>query len=663
MTLGFHGGWPFERQLNPVRSRLGNHPSLTPPRWPVIVIGQTDCPRPRPPINESPMNGTLLSLNQLLHNDWLFEIPIFQRGYAWEEENLRDLWDDLYYLGDREHYFGTILLKKAEKPPARAGLKTFEHFEVIDGQQRLTTTLILLRELISQMKELGDENIRAQVSKLEEDYIVYLDNYKLTIGGEDASFFRDSILAGASVATPRTGAQERLRNAQAFFRNQFARQREQERDGYLDFLIEFKNRIDRLQVMLYIVPSNAEAVRMFETVNDRGRPLTDLEKTKSILMYASYLVVDDPQTLETRLAELNDYFSKIYRCFKEIEEGLGLRDPGEIQRYHHIFFSGPKDSHKHMRVLKDHLMGKSRADPESCRTYIPAYARSLWNAFDTMRDIAKRRQERNTLGRTIHRLFLVGGMANLYPLLVVAWQNYREDPQREEILGLFEAFVFRVYRVVRYRSHTGRASLEWLARKVHRDNLTIADFLQRLRELNLEYVSDDAFRRHLSETHCYPNFGTRTIKYLLAEYEMKRRANEGDPLALDLVQILSPEYETEHILPQHPAGGLDQEKAAAHEEIVHRLGNLTIASKEWNRKMGNRPFDEKRDGRQDREPDCKKICYRNSILHVQRDLATWREWNEASIRERGNEIIDFALRRWQIDPAAGPEAKATQTSG
>ena len=127
------------------------------------------------------MNGTLLSLNQLLHNDWLFEIPIYQRGYAWEEENLRDLWDDLYYLEDREHYFGTVLLKSADKPPVKAGLKTFEQFEVIDGQQRLTTTLILLRELISQMKAVGDEDIRAQVSKLEEDYIVYLDNYKLTI--------------------------------------------------------------------------------------------------------------------------------------------------------------------------------------------------------------------------------------------------------------------------------------------------------------------------------------------------------------------------------------------------------------------------------------------------------------------------------------------------
>jgi len=605
------------------------------------------------------MNGTLLSLNQLLHNDWLFEIPIYQRGYAWEEENLRDLWDDLYYLEDREHYFGTVLLKSADKPPARVGLKTLEQFEVIDGQQRLTTTLILLRELISQMKAVGDEDIRAQVSKLEEDYIVYLDNYKLTIGGEDASFFRDTILAGESATTPETGAQGRLRDAQVFFRERFDRQRELGQDEYLDFLIELKSRIDRLQIMLYIVPSSAEAVRMFETVNDRGRPLTDLEKTKSILMYASYLVVDDPQTLETRLAELNDYFSKIYRCFKDIEEGLGLRDPGEIQRYHHIFFSGPKNSHTHMRLLKDLLMVKSREDPESCRAYIPAYARSLWNAFDTMRDIAKRRQARNTLGRSIDRLFQVGGMANLYPLLIVAWQNYREDPQREEILRLFEAFVFRVYRVTRYRSHTGRASLEWLALRVRRDNLTFADSLRRLRELNLEYVSDEAFRRHLSETHCYPNLGTRTIKYLLAEYEMARRIDEGEPLPPDLTQILSREYETEHILPQNPAGGLGQDEAAAHDEIVHRLGNLTLASKEWNRTMGNRAFHEKRDGRPNGDPDGKRICYRNSILRVQRDLATWREWNEATIGERGDRIIDFALGRWRIDP----EANATTTSG
>ena len=597
------------------------------------------------------MNGTLTSLNQLLLSDWLFEIPIFQRGYAWEKENLRDLWDDLYYLGDREHYFGTILVKKADKTTV-AGLKTFDHFEVIDGQQRLTTTIILLRELISQIKEFGDEEMSDQASKLEENYIVYPPHYnKLTIGGDDKSFFRDSILAGTSATAPQTRAQERLRSAQTFFRDQFNQRREQEDDQYLDFLGKFKSRIDRLQVMLYIVPSNAEAVRMFETVNDRGRPLTNLEKTKSILMYASYLVVDDPTTLDTLLSDLNDHFSEIYKCFKDIEEELGLRDAGEIQRYHHIFFIGSKDSHKHMRVLKDLLMGKSREDPEDCERFIRSYASNLRQAFETMRDIARRRRDGSALGSTIHRLFLVGRVGNLYPLLIAAWQKFGKDSQRKEILRLFEAFVFRVYRVVRRYRQTGRSGLNWWARQVHGGHLAFGDFLQGLRELTLDWASDDTFRRELSGTHCYGSLGTRTIKYLLAQYENKLRAKSDEPLSVPLKEILSSEYETEHILPQHPAGGLGEEEMAAHQEIVHRLGNLTIASKAWNRSMSNRPFEEK------------KEYYGDSILRVQRDLQKWEEWNESSIQERGATIIDFALERWRIGSTAGPEANATQISG
>lgn len=609
------------------------------------------------------MNGTLLSLNQLLLSDRLFEIPIYQRGYAWQEENLRDLWDDLYYLGGREHYFGTILLKKANKT-TRGGLRTFHHFEVIDGQQRLTTTLILLRELIAQIKEFGDEEASDQATRLEEDYIAYRGHYKLTIGGEDRFFFRDSILAGTTGTAPVTRAQERLRNAQAFFRDQFGRQRERQgRDEYLDFLIDFKSRIDRLEVMLYIVRSNAEAVRMFETVNDRGRPLTDLEKTKSILMYASYLVVDDPTTLNTLLSDLNDHFSEIYKCFKGIEERLGLRDAGEIQRYHHIFFMGAKGSHKHMRVLKDLLMKKSREDPEDCERFIRSYAGSLRQAFDTMRDIAGRRRDGSALGSTIDRLFLVGPVGNLYPLLIAAWQKFGEDWQRREILRLFEAFVFRGYRVVRLRSHTGLVWIHPMAYEVHRGGLTFDGFRQRLKDMNRHYANDDSVRGALSGTHSYWNLGTRTIKYLLAQYETKLRTDVGEALPVPLKEILSSEYQTEHILPQHPAGGLGEEEMAAHQEIVHRLGNLTIASKEWNLSMGNRPFKEKRDGRWESEPGDKRICYRNSSLRVQKNLAGCEQWNESSIQQRGNEIIDFALERWRIDAAAGPEENATQTSG
>ena len=477
--------------------------------------------------------------------------------------------------------------------------------------------------------------------------------YKLAVGGEDRSFFRDSILAGTSANDPRTQAQKRLRHAQTFFRNRFERQRENRGpEAYLDFLIKLQGRIDRLEVMLYIVRSNAEAVRMFETVNDRGRPLTNLEKTKSILMYASYLVVDDPQTRDTQLDELNEHFVKIYRCLEDIEAGLGLRDADEIQRYHHIFFIGPHDSHKHMQVLKDLIMRKSRKneDKEDCQRFIRNYAVSLRQAFVTMGDIAKCRGDRSELGETVDRLFLIGPVGNLYPLLIAAWQEFREDSQRKEVLRLFEAFVFRVYRVVRFKSNTAQSWLYGLANKLHRDNRTFADLLQELRRMNRYYADDNVFRREMSGTHCYPSLGTRTIKYLLAQYETKLGKKAGEKLKVDVAEILSSEYETEHILPQRPVGGLNEEEVAAHQEIVHRLGNLTIASREWNQSMGNRPFEGKRDGRG--ELDDK--CYSNSSLRVQRNLATYAEWDASSIHDRGEEIIAFALKRWQIGPSADP---------
>ena len=568
------------------------------------------------------------------------------------------MWDDLDYLGDRKHYFGTILLKETDKT-TEAGMRTFEHFEVIDGQQRLTTTLVLLRELIAQIRDFGDDDMSGQARRLKEDYIVFEDQHKLTIGNEDRTFFRDSIL-GTSATHPRTRAQERLRRAQEFFRDQFDRRRKHEPGGYVDFLRKFKRRIDRLEVMLYIVQSAAEAVRMFETVNDRGRPLANLEKTKSILMYASYLVVGEGTRLDTLLSELNSDFSEIYGCLQDIEKRLKLRDAGEIQRYHHIYFMRRWKAHEHMQVLKDHLMSRSREDPKDCESFIRRYSISLRQAFQTMRDMANERgRGTSKLGRPIDRLFRVGRLGNLYPLLIASWQQFTENHQREEILRQLEVFVFRVYRVVRRKSNTGASHMNWLAHEVHGGRLAFDDLAQELRKLTLAWASDRRFSGQLSGTDCYWNLGTRTIKYLLAQYENKRRKKEGPGLEVNLEDILSAQYETEHILPQHPVGGLDETEKVAHKEIVHRLGNLTIASKEWNRSMGNRSFEEKRDGPGDGEP-CERICYRSSALLVQSELANWEQWNEATIRERGDKIIDFALARWRIGPATGPATEAAQ---
>ena len=228
------------------------------------------------------MNGTLVSLNDLLIGDRLFDIPVYQRSYAWEEKNLEDLWEDLYYLDDSKiHFFGTLLLKDSgETTPA--GATTFRHLDVIDGQQRLTTILILLREIISQMKDATDEELQNDVPKLEEDYLKPKKRYKLNLLGDDRGFFKDFVIDdNEHPSETQTIAQRRLINAKMFFRGKLEVQKNERKPADFEaFLVRLKQKIDRLQIIQYLVNSNSDAIRIFETANDRGKPLEQPREDK-----------------------------------------------------------------------------------------------------------------------------------------------------------------------------------------------------------------------------------------------------------------------------------------------------------------------------------------------------------------------------------------------
>lgn len=194
------------------------------------------------------MEGNLVNLNELIVGDRLFDIPVYQRSYAWEEKNLQDLWEDLYYLDvSKKHYFGTVLLLDSKRV-TQVGMKTLKRLDVIDGQQRLTTILILLREIISQAKVLGQEEVRGQVEGLEEAYLRPLTHYKLNPQSKDGDFFREYVIDDMdhlkeSVQTP---SQHRLVIAKEFFRERLQEEKESRPDGFDKFLIEFKRKVDEL---------------------------------------------------------------------------------------------------------------------------------------------------------------------------------------------------------------------------------------------------------------------------------------------------------------------------------------------------------------------------------------------------------------------------------
>ena len=590
------------------------------------------------------MDGSLVSLSGLLIGNQIFDIPVYQRSYAWERKNLEDLWEDLYYLDpSKKHYFGTVLLKDSAKI-AQAALATLKRFDVIDGQQRLTTVLILLREIISQLKEVSADELRGEVDALEKSYLKDGGHYKLNPLGDDGQFFHHVVIDGNEHLISDTGthSQRRLAAARAFFRERLIEEKERLPSESQDFLVQFKRKIDDLQLIQYQVNSDADAIRIFETVNDRGRPLSNLEKTKSFLMHTSYLGLEDDDAVAGRLEQLNGHFSGIYRYFEDVSgtkhmERLRL-DENDVHRYHYInYISAGSTSSRPLDSLKDRIRNMLRQDPGECVKYALTYAKDLERAFFAVKCITDAYKD-DEEGRTLSKVFMLERMGNIFPLLIASWLRFREAPARmEKILKLLEGFIVRVYLVSGHRSDTGASGFNRIANRVHRQKLNHDSLIGELKEMNHYYQNDGQFKRSLSREDFYNLLSSGAMKYLLSEYEIHLRTKGDVPLALSTQEkILSSDYEVEHIWAQSPAIEMSEDQTLEHQQNVHRLGNLTIALKSWNASMGNKPFEKKRSS------------YSNSSLLVQKELAELPMWDVDTIRDREARIIEFALQRWSV---------------
>ena len=160
----------------------------------------------------------VISLNDLFHNR-IFQVPDYQRGYSWERRQVREFLEDLELLAPhRSHYTGTVVL---HEPPAPEGSlmdvegKTYNPVEIVDGQQRLTTIVILLDGIRRALASDGFSNTARTLSQgIVKNYIA-AENlngqplFKLSLNNDTNYFFKNDILAerpgvaGAGIASER----------------------------------------------------------------------------------------------------------------------------------------------------------------------------------------------------------------------------------------------------------------------------------------------------------------------------------------------------------------------------------------------------------------------------------------------------------------------------
>lgn len=574
-----------------------------------------------------------------LYQDGLFDIPSYQRSYSWEKSQLDDLIDDLRYLPeDSTHFFGNIILDEQDEQYRTDKGRRFEKYDVVDGQQRLTTALILLH-VATQFDDMVDETVS-------EDSLIYPveERPRLIPQDQDKEFFRDSLFGDSNLET-KTPSQNSLEFAYEYFESEFENPPSDISVREISERLRYDCKINVVEL-----DGESEAASIFESLNDRGKPLSSLDKTKSFLMYMDERS-SNQGALETKIKER---FGGIYHELFVLSNGHKRAkdfDEDSFQRFHWGIYDGydSDEYYNSLDTLKTRLRNAYRwGDQREVQSEINEYTKDLREASSAFAALFRPLQRPNPVQSPLKRLLELGRVANVLPVLIAAQMEYGDDDPDKmvDIIEACETLVFRVYAIDGRRSDTGRGKLVRLAHNIHTDDKhSFEDTIDRLHSITRDYTDNERFVRELRDPEFYDSVTSQDIRYLLYHYGQSLEAAVDEHVEHKLSQILSSDFEVEHIL----ARKLDEEDIPEdlREEFVdyvHRLGNLTIASKYWNKTYGNLPFDDKKTAGEDKEK-----AYESSSLRVQRALSDCDEFDKKKIGKRGESIIAFAIGQWNVE--------------
>lgn len=600
------------------------------------------------------------SFSGFVTGDKQFQVPRYQRNYSWEKEHVDDLWEDLVEAVemDRDHYIGTFLLMEEETDEGVL-------HNIIDGQQRLTTLTILLFELQERLDDLGKET---DARKIRGEYIARYGTQKLTLAGDDKTFFKGTILENMldddreaqkedalSDVETNSPSQDRLLTTKKTLRNYLS-------DGVpaiashedpAEFYADLYQKIQSLPLLEYTVDSRSEAARIFQTVNDRGKDLTDLEITKSYLMHRISLLEEGDQA-DAYIERIQDSFNKIYDSIENISSG-----PSEdrVQRYHFIMWNigwgvGWNDRYyqDHLEYTKEHF--RSVGDVEEIMDYVYELER-MFRQLDELYNHSDR-IDNERIDRHLSDLFLAGRLGNFYPLLMVAYDQYKSDVISEDefcsLLGKIETFIVRTYIIEQKSADTGRTRAYPLARRLYYNvkdedpdgvsQLDIAGVISRIERYTHDYCSDSKLDSTLGDSNVYKYFQgsnrLNELRLLLYTFESYLESGEEDIQfrAVDVVNNKDDRFWVEHVWPQTPSDGFSGEIKTLINEHKHRLGNLALMTQEDDIVMGNDTFEEK------------KAKFNGSKIRMLEEIFANETWGVGQIEHREKEMLRVIRERW-----------------
>lgn len=601
------------------------------------------------------MDG-LISVQELFGSR-AFRIPPYQRGYSWERRQWDDLIEDLEVLPQgKDHFTGQVVLQPTDSQLVDTEGAQYRIYDVVDGQQRLTT-LVLLMEAMRRRASDGLAN------GIEKRFIRITDRAhqpqtKLRFTDGSQGFFESNVLAAQPApGGATTRAEHRLRACREYFDAYLERASNERGDAFDGWLQGLHDRVSHhLKVNTFEVADPGEVGLIFEVLNSRGRPLSELDLVKNYVLY-----VGTKLDLEHAL---HDDVAGAWTQVLTTLMNAGVSGPGDedaLLRAHWLMTYDPlRKNWQGSRTVKERFRLREYANAhEALLTDLRSYVGGLRHAALPFADIHNPTRAgsfsdmtgaaRNRVIRTSDRLHRTRAIAVFVPLLIATRVACPGDADRYlEMVDLAERYAFRVYRLIGRRADAGEAMLTRLAYELGRGERDFGSVVAEFKRTLLSYCSESDFAEAFAderENDCYHWSG---IKYFLFEYEQHLVGDDEVQIAWQQVERADREKTIEHILPQTPTNPywtarFDDE---ALERYTHDLGNLVLTAD--NRSYGNRAFPQKRGSLTAEGP-----CYAQANLQSEREIAAWEEWTVQSIRERRQALASWAVERWKVE--APPE--------
>lgn len=590
-----------------------------------------------------------------IESKMIYKIPKYQREYTWGINEWDQLFDDI--ISNEEGYFlGSYIC-------VSTSTMGIPELEVIDGQQRFTTISILLAAIYAKLNANRDNldeddistliNIKKELTYSEEKGIYkpkLLPQVQNSNLDDYLSLLSENKIISEKIRKPNNAGNRRIYKAFKHFNkciDEYVNENINDNKNETTILLELKDKFNEAIIVGIEVDSHKDAYMLFESLNNRGVPLSAVDLIKNTLISESESCKKSDECYEewkTALGYLTDEYSTQERFFRQYYNAFReeLNEP----------FLGDNPSKRYPLAYLATRTTLLEIYEKLIKKDFESFLENLVKEARIYSIIINNSDEDKIYKDKLLDLERIQGAPSFILLLYILTEQERLNLTDKQILELVDMltvfFARRNITDVPNTRNLNKIFMDIIENIKNMNGEEICNYIKNnLRDIS---ASDETFEQKLRGPVYDEN--PEATRYILCSIESLHQTKETYTDLWSRDNSNKYIWTIEHIFPEGQnipevwvkmiADG-DREKAKEYlEKYVHTLGNLTITG--YNQNLSNMSFTDKRDRK---SKDGKNIGYRNGLF-LNEDVVNQEDWTIEKINNRTDKIISILMELFKI---------------